>query len=165
MARQLVQRLARIFGIAISLAVAAPDALAEAVYKWTDAEGVTHFSALPPEGQPAEQLELDAGAEEIVQQPPAPAGGESQDTAHGEGTTTAGTEQLLDPETQARIEQERAKNCEKARANLEVLETRIHVRVEDEETGQVRYLTPPELEQTKTDTIEQIKAYCESSGT
>ena len=161
MARQLVQRLARIFGIAISLAVAAPDALAEAVYKWTDAEGVTHFSALPPEGQAAEQVTVEAPPPSEAQ-----AGEEAQDATAGDGRPKDPAEGLEgpSPEEIARQEEQRKRNCETAKRNLETLKTRVHVRVRDEETGEDRYLTPEEHAKWQKDSTLRIEEYCKPPG-
>lgn len=45
------------------LTLGAP-AMAETIYRWVDSEGVTHFSAQPPQGRQAETLRL------AVQPPP-----------------------------------------------------------------------------------------------
>jgi hypothetical protein len=161
MARQLAQRLARISGIAIALGVAAPGALAEAVYKWTDAEGVTHFSALPPEGQAAEQVTVEAPPPNAAQ-----ADEEARDAAAGDGRPqdpAAGLEGPS-PDEIARQEAQRKQNCETAKQNLETLKTRVHVRVRDEETGEDRYLTPEEHTQWQKDSSMRIEEYCKPPG-
>lgn len=161
MARQLVQRLARIVGIAIALGVAAPGALAEAVYKWTDAAGVTHFSALPPEGETAEQVMVEAPPQSEAQ-----ADEEAQDAAAGDGRPKDPAEGLEgpSPEEIARQEAQRKRNCETAKRNLETLKTRAHVRIRDEETGEDRYLTPEEHTQWQKDSSMRIDEYCKPPG-
>lgn len=161
MAQQLARRLARIVGIAIGLGMAAPGALAEAVYKWTDADGVTHFSALPPEGRAAEQVTVEAPPPNEAQ-----ADREDQDTEAGDGRPqdpAAGLEGPS-PEEIARQEEQRRRNCETAKRNLETLKTRVHVRVRDEETGEDRYLTPEEHAQWQKDSAMRIEEYCKPAG-
>lgn len=161
MARQLTQRLARVFGIAIALGVAAPGTLAEAVYRWTDAEGVTHFSALPPEGQAAEQVMVEVPPRSEMQ------GDEQTGDAAAEDDRPKDPTEGLEgpsPEEIARQETQRKHNCETAKQNLETLKTRAHVRVRDEETGEDRYLTPEEHTQWQKDSSMRIDEYCKPPG-
>lgn len=161
MTHRLAPRLAWGLGIALALSVAASGASAEAVYKWTDAEGVTHFSAQPPAGGQAERL--------TVEPPPpttaAPSTAAGPDTAD-DGRPKDPAEGLAGPSAEelAKQEEQRQRNCETAKRNRETLETRVHVRIRDEKTGEDRYLTPDEHTQWKKDSALRIDEYCKPPG-
>lgn len=144
-------------GWGLLFALAAAGAAADAVYKWTDAEGVTHFSAQPPADRPAQQIQVEAppptGAAEAKEQSgKATDDGRPKDPA--EGLAGPSAEEL------ARQEEQRQQNCETAKRNLETLKTRAHVRIRDEQTGEDRYLTPEEHQQWQKDSALRIDEYC-----
>lgn len=138
-------------------ALAASPAAAQAVYRWTDAEGVTHFSAQPPADQKAEQIKVQAPPPAT----PPETGGASESTAD-EDRPKDPTEGLAGPtpEELAEIERQRAQNCQTAKQNLETLKTRAHVRVRDEATGEDRYLSAEEHQQWQKDSALRIDEYC-----
>ncbi|MFZ5655166.1 MAG: DUF4124 domain-containing protein [Pseudomonadota bacterium] len=161
MTHPLAQRSAWAFGVAMTLWLAAPATAAEAVYKWTDAEGVTHFSAMPPAGREAELL--------TVEPPPPTAAqpaADGQQEAGDDGRPQDPAEGLAEPSAEelAKQEEQRKRNCETAKRNLETLETRVHVRIRDEKTGEDRYLTPEEHTQWKKDSALRIDEYCKPPG-
>ena len=141
-------------------ALAASGAAAEAVYKWTDAEGVTHFSAQPPADRQAEQIKVEAPP------PTAPPAGAKPDSTADDGRPKDPAEGLAGPSAEelAKQEEQRQKNCETAKRNMEALKTRAHVRIRDEKTGEDRYLTPDEHEQWQKDSALRIDEYCAPAG-
>ncbi len=144
-------------GWGLLFALAAAGATAEAVYKWTDAEGVTHFSAQPPADRQAQQIQVEAP-------PPTGAAGakEQPGKAADDGRPKDPAEGLAGPSAEelARQEEQRRQNCETAKRNLETLKTRAHVRIRDEKTGEDRYLTPEEHQQWQKDSALRIDEYC-----
>lgn len=139
--------------LALLFALAAATAVAESVYKWTDAEGVTHFSAQPPANRQAEQLKVAAPPPTAppVAKPPADAA-QAKDAAEKAAAPT--------PEEIAEIERKRAADCETAKRNLDTLKTRVHVRIRDDKTGEDRYLTAEEHAQQQKDASTHIDKYC-----
>lgn len=138
-------------------ALAASGAMAEEVYKWTDAEGVTHFSAQPPANRQAEQIQVMA--------PPPTAPAEAKPQADGAPPKDpAEKSDAPTPEEIAEIERKRAADCEAAKRNLDTLKTRVHVRIRDEKTGEDRYLTPEEHATQQKDAASHIDKYCASGG-
>ena len=124
-------------------------AVAGQVYKWVDAQGVTHFSAQPPQGQQATPINTPAPRQAPAE--PAPS-----------------VEELLDPE-QAAIdkkvkeqvaaqEAERKKYCEGARTNLAQLENNPRLRVEED--GKVRRVDEDERQQRIADLKKSIAENC-----
>lgn len=144
-------------GWGLLLALATADTTADAVYKWTDAEGLTHFSAQPPADRQAQQIQVEAppptGAAEAKRQP---------EKAADDGRPKDPADERAEPSAQelARQEEQRRHNCETARHNLETLKTRARVRIHDEQTGEDRYLTPEEHQQWQQDSALHIDEYC-----
>lgn len=126
-------------------------AMAGQVYKWVDAQGVTHFSAQPPQGQQATTINTSLPAPRQTPDEPAPS-----------------IEEPLDPE-QAAIdkkvkeqvaaqEAERKRYCEGARTNLAQLENNPRLRVEEQ--GEVRRIDENERQQRITDLKKAIAENC-----
>ncbi|TAL09470.1 MAG: DUF4124 domain-containing protein [Porticoccaceae bacterium] len=143
-------------GVALLLAFVTPLVGAETVYKWVDEHGVTQFSALPPADRSAEKLKVEAP--EIA----TGAAAEAQSAAGDHGRPKDITEGVANPSAAdlAREEAKRTENCATAKRNLESLNTRAHVRIKDEKTGEDRYLTPDEHTQWKKDSALRIDEYC-----
>ncbi|MAL99466.1 DUF4124 domain-containing protein [Hydrocarboniclastica marina] len=128
-----------------ALVLSATAANAE-VYKWTDAQGNTHYGDRQPEGIKSKSMNIRSGnpddpvrmAPERTAQP-APEG-ESNSSQNG-----------LDPE------QDR-KNCEVARENLQVLTNNSRVQIE--EAGTRRYLTPEEIEAKRAELEQLVQTRC-----
>ena len=142
--------------VALLLASVTPLVGAETVYKWVDEQGVTQFSALPPADQSAEKLKVEtpetgAGATAKTE---APAGDDGRPKDITEGVANPSAADL------AREETKRTENCATAKRNLESLNTRAHVRIKDEKTGEDRYLTPDEHTQWKKDSALRVDEYC-----
>ncbi|MNF38018.1 hypothetical protein D3C85_432890 [compost metagenome] len=126
-------------------------AMASQVYKWVDAQGVTHFGAQPPQGQQATTINT------AVPQPK---------TAEPLATPTF--ESIADPE-QAAIDEkvkqqvatqeaERKQYCQTVRTNLAQLENNPRVRVEVD--GEVRRLNEEERQQRIGEAKQAIAENC-----
>ena len=126
-------------------------AMASQVYKWVDAQGVTHFSAQPPQGQPATAISTSAPPPRQAPAEPAPS-----------------VDELLDPE-QAAIdkkvkqqiaakEAERKQYCENARTNLAQLENNPRLRIEEE--GEVRRIDENERQERIAELKKSIAENC-----
>ena len=118
------------------LVSASPALLAQQMYKWTDENGVVHFSETPPPEQQAEVTDIPPGAAPMGQQ--APASGEAEDLPAA-GTSAA---QQRRDEIAARAELARAEEeayraqCPSQRDIVEQLEPhrRVYYQNEDGET-------------------------------
>ncbi|TBU73376.1 DUF4124 domain-containing protein [Phytopseudomonas daroniae] len=135
-----------------SLALAlSTTALAGQVYRWVDAQGVTHFSEQPPQGQQATTVNTAT--------PPPPS---------TEPKPTPTFENIADPEQaaiDAKVKQEvaeqetqRRKYCESQRNNLAQLENNPRVRVED--AGEMRRLGEEERQQRIAESKKAIEENC-----
>lgn len=156
----------------LALAFGASTAEAAKFYKWTDADGVTHYSAdPPPEGK--------GKASEIrIKTPPAPdsassddaaAGGpdakaKGQDATKGKDKSKDGKDKKSDDQTPKATGKEPAQyadKCKQLRSDLQTLQDYNRVKQRDAATGEVRTMTDDEKSARLDDTQRQIKAYCE----
>jgi len=133
------------------LLVLSASAMASQVYKWVDAQGVTHFGAQPPQGQQATTINTAAPPPKIA-----------------EPATAPSFESIADPE-QAAIDEkvkreiatqeaERKKYCQSVRTNLAQLENNPRVRVEV--NGEVRRLNEEERQQRISEAKQAIGENC-----
>jgi Domain of unknown function (DUF4124) len=112
-----------IFFLGLSLSVATAFAAQSQVYKWTDAQGVVHYSDAPPPTTQAnvQQVRVSGGdrphAVEGDATPDAPA------AKPADPTPPDATAQAATPETS------HDKDCANARSNLELLQSKFQVSV------------------------------------
>lgn len=139
----------RLMTLAGSLLLAfAAQAMAGTIYRWVDANGVTHFSAQPPQGQQAQSLRL------AVQPPPAPA---SQPAA----TTGEREQQDIERKVKREIAEQQAERktyCTALRTQLAQLENNPRIRVE--QAGQVRRLGEEERQARIAETRKRLSEDC-----
>lgn len=142
-------RLIILYG-SLLLTLGAP-AMAETIYRWVDSQGVTHFSAQPPQGRPADTLRL------AVQPPPL------QPAASEQAADRAGEREQQEIERKvkrevAEQEAERQRYCTALRTQLAQLQNNPRVRVED--AGQLRRLGEEERQARIADTQKKLAADC-----
>lgn len=125
--------------------------MAGQIYKWVDAQGVTHFGAQPPAGQTVETMNT-------VVAPPKPAA-----PANTPAQTETGDEQRdIDRKVKEQVaaqEAERKRYCETLRTNLAQLEHNPRVRVE--ENGEVRRVSEEERQSRITEAKQKIGENCQ----
>ncbi|AHF65977.1 MULTISPECIES: DUF4124 domain-containing protein [Pseudomonas] len=134
-----------ILAAALSMAVSTTSQAAP-IYKWVDAQGVTHFDAQPPAGQQVEEIN--------VQKPP---------TAPAASTASEPDPQQQDIDAkvkkQVRAQEARmADNCEVLRTNLAQLQNNPRVREQTE--GGTKRLTDDERKARVAETQRTIAEYC-----
>jgi len=124
--------------------------MAAQVYKWVDAQGVTHFGAQPPQGQQVETVNtVTAPAKSTTM--PAPV---VEDEAEVD-------QQSIDRKVKRQVaeqEAERKRYCETMRTNLAQLQNNPRVRVE--EKGETRRITEEERQARITETRDKIAENC-----
>ncbi|MDH4567279.1 DUF4124 domain-containing protein [Pseudomonas sp. BN414] len=131
-----------IFAGSLLLALSS-SAMAGQVYKWVDAQGVTHFGAQPPEGQQATSVNTS------VPKPrpslPSLDSETSQPAAPLPESKPAGDQKAIDEKVKAEVatqEAERRKYCDTIRTNLAQLQNNPRLRAEV--NGEVQRLTEEE---------------------
>lgn len=114
-------------GLTSGVAIAAKD-----YYKWTDEEGVTHYSARKPHNRVSESISIRTGERTATPASSRSGNAEQARETASENTQTAENQGLVDPE-----------RCEAARDNLKVLRDNAKVRMQDE-NGEIHYLSEAE---------------------
>jgi hypothetical protein len=125
-----------------------PWCLAGQIYKWVDAQGVTHFDAQPPQGQEATTVFTPSPA------PSKPASPKRSDVI--------GDQQAIDKSVKAQVAEQQAQLkafCEQVRTNLAQLQNNPRIR-EDVE-GEMRRLTEQQRQERITETQKQIGDNCQ----
>ncbi|CAM5453227.1 DUF4124 domain-containing protein [Stutzerimonas degradans] len=125
--------------------------MAAQVYKWVDAQGITHFSAQPPQGQTAQTLNT-------VTPPPKPVAAESDASENSESLVD---QEKIDRKVKQQVaeqEAERKRYCETLQTNLAQLQNNPRVRVE--ENGEVRRLKEEERQSRIAETKQKIEENC-----
>ncbi|MCF7534746.1 DUF4124 domain-containing protein [Pseudomonas petrae] len=132
-----------ILAATLTLAVAPAVGQAAQIYKWVDAQGVTHFDAQPPAGQTAQ--EIDTG--KPVAAPPAPPP-QNQDGVREQEAVDAKVRKQV-----AVQEAKRKEACDEQRTNLAQLQN--NPRVRQEVNGEFRRFT----EEERQARIAEVKKY------
>ncbi|TWI50895.1 uncharacterized protein DUF4124 [Pseudomonas duriflava] len=123
------------------------------VYKWVDAQGVTHFSAQPPTTGEADALTLK----------PAPGISGSSGSSSGADAVNNPQQQIIDQKIKQEIKQtekQREDYCKSARTNLAQLRNNPRVMVEAGR-GEMRRLTEEERQQRISETEFAIHKNCD----
>ena len=124
-------------------------AMAAQVYKWVDAQGVTHFGAQPPEGQQATSVNTTIA--------PAPAAIPAKLPQVGIDEEQQAIDEKVKKEVAAK-EAERKKYCETVRTNLAQLEN--NPRLREEVNGEVRRVDEDERQKRIAETKKAIAENC-----
>ncbi|MGV8890661.1 MAG: DUF4124 domain-containing protein [Pseudomonas sp.] len=125
-----------------------PLCMAGQIYKWVDAQGITHFDALPPQGREAT----------TVVTPSPPAGNQAPPPRSG----AIGDQQAIDKKVKKQVTEQQAQLkvfCEQARTNLAQLQNNPRIR-EDVE-GEMRRLTDQQRQERITEAQKQIAGNCQ----
>ena len=129
-------------------------AMASQVYKWVDAQGVTHFSAQPPQGQEATSVNTAAP-------PPKPAVAEEKKAAPTFDSIADPEQAAIDEKVKQEVAAEEAKRkqyCEDVRTNLAQLQNNPRLRMEID--GEVRRLNEDERQSRISEAQKSISTNC-----
>ena len=139
----------RTFFLAIGLLLGmGPLCMAGQIYKWVDAQGVTHFGAQPPQGQEATS----------VVTPSVPAG----KLPTLPRSDAIGDQQAIDKTVKKQVAEQQAQLkvfCEQARTNLAQLQN--NPRIREEIDGEMRRLTDETRQERITEAQKQIEQNCQ----
>lgn len=129
-------------------------AMASQVYKWVDAQGVTHFGAQPPQGQQATSVNT-------ATPKPKPAPAEAPKAVPTFKSIADPEQAAIDEKVKQEVaakEVERKKYCEDVRTNLSQLENNPRVRTEVE--GEMRRLSEEERQKRIAEAQKAIAENC-----
>jgi hypothetical protein len=146
--------------IGLSLACIASFASAQQIYKWKDANGVTHFSQTPPSsGTHFTKMHL-AGAPDVSSNPPpAAAGAENTEP----GSTSAPQQTAPAGSTQPDTASNRAELCKQLTSNISLLQSKQPV-VASGGNGKQEVMSDNAREAQLATARAQQAQYCSSSG-
>ena len=130
--------------------ISVPAYAAKNYYKWTDANGVTHYSARKPTDANAEVISVSTGL------PRDDNGQPVQVEDEGQGTAAEGQTQTAQA---AAVDNKDPERCEAAKNNLKIINENARIR-ERAEDGSTRYLTPEEIEERKQRAEKIIEESC-----
>ncbi|WP_341961988.1 DUF4124 domain-containing protein [Pseudomonas sp. RC10] len=136
-----------ILAATLTLAAGSTASQAAQIYKWVDAQGVTHFDAQPPVGQSAQELETQKA---VTPPPPPPVRTESSQE-----------QQTVDAKVKKQIAAQEAKRkeyCETQRTNLAQLQN--NPRVREEVNGEFRRFTEEERQARIAEVKKSIDDTC-----
>jgi opacity protein-like surface antigen len=130
--------------------------MAAQVYKWVDAQGVTHFGAQPPQGQQATSINVSVPQPKQAQATPqtTPAAAATESNVDADQAT-------IDKKVKAEVaanEAERKQYCQDARVNLSQLENNPRLRIEVD--GVVTRIDEDERQKRISDLRKSISENC-----
>ena len=125
-----------------------PLCMAAQIYKWVDAQGVTHFDAQPPQGQEATSVVTPSSS---ASQP-----------ATLPGSKAIGNQQDIDNTVKKQVAEQQAQLkafCVQARTNLAQLQN--NPRLREDVDGEMRRLSDQQRQERISETQKQIAENCQ----
>ncbi|MEG2392734.1 MAG: DUF4124 domain-containing protein [Pseudomonas sp.] len=125
-----------------------PWCTAAQIYKWVDAQGVTHFDAQPPPGQPSTTVHMPSSA------PAKPAA--------MPGSGVLGDQKAIDDKVKKQVDDQQAQLkafCEQARTNLAQLQN--NPRLREDVGGELRRLDDAQRQERIVEAQKQIRENCQ----
>lgn len=139
----------------------ATSAQAAQFYKWTDEQGVTHYSADPPPKSVGNASEVKVKTRLPADSEAATSNLEKQRADSKKADKAAPKKDDAAPAAATKPSQERyAEKCKNLQSDLKTMEEHARISVTDDK-GEVRSLTEEEKQQRVDDTKRQVKAFCE----
>lgn len=132
-----------------------PSAVSKDFYRWTDANGTTHYTLHPPKGKESEKVHTMGGKSKSFNSKP---------SATAAAKPEEPTEQAVDsepeetpPDTPQQIAQKK-ENCERAKNNIKALQEKARVRIKDGDN--YRFLGEDEVKKQIIKSKEAVKKFC-----
>lgn len=139
----------RTFFLTASLLIGiSPVCMAAQIYKWVDAQGVTHFDAQPPQGQEATTVVTPSPSPDKPATPPR--------------NNAIGDQKAIDKSVKKQVAEQQARLkefCEQARTNLAQLQN--NPRIREDVDGEMRRLTDEQRQERISESQRQIAENCQ----
>ena len=149
---------ARLLLLVLLLAASLPALASTQVYSWTDANGVKHFTdSPPPPSVNAQKLKVRGSVTTEDQTPETPAE-PAGDAAKPTGPTPAAVQPIA--RSLSDSPENRAKQCQTAKKNLEILQGDYPVNGLTGNDGKAQLLDDAARKQAVARTQEQVTFYC-----
>jgi len=135
--------------------LASTDAISKDFYRWTDENGTTHYSSLPPTDKPSEKVHTsnikgNPTAAQSQEPSEAPAAAPVKEKDNFDESASA-------PET-TEAKAQRKENCKRAKFNLKTLKEKPRIRVK--EGDDYRYIDQKERKAKIKASEKAVKQYC-----
>jgi hypothetical protein len=137
------RRIALAASALLALTAAAPTLAQNTIYQWVDANGVTHFSGQPPEGQAYEERVVTASSSRTVTE---------EERQANRGPSSAGQAAAGDSDA-----------CTRARANLALLEGDQVLTMDRDGDGVSETITLEERQTQLALAQTQVTAFCQTA--
>ncbi|MDH1008232.1 DUF4124 domain-containing protein [Pseudomonas nicosulfuronedens] len=135
----------------------APTVMAAQVYKWVDAQGITHFGAQPPEGAEAAKVNTNTAPPKPGSNFPPPAAIKSTLPPSEDEKQKAADEKVR--QEVAQQDAERLKQCDKLRTDVAQLKNNPRIRVDDG-NGDLRRISEEERQERIATSEKSIRENC-----
>ena len=130
--------------LAMAMATAPAAASATAVFKWIDADGVTHFGDRQPTGIQAEQISVRSGPSSFVNNNSSARQRVNELELEQQQTAREASRAV---DAAATRQAQRKTHCDTAQQNLGIISNNARIRITED--GEQRFLTPDEVSQQK----------------
>lgn len=147
-------------GAFFGLLLAAPIADAAQFYKWTDEQGVTHYSADPPPKSAGNASEVKVRTKLPSGSAAAAENLQKQRDEEKKSAEKAAKKDGKADKAAAKTPERHAEKCKQLQTSRQTLEDYARVK-ETDANGEVRVLSPEEKEERVDEVQRQIKAFCE----
>lgn len=128
-------------------------------YRWRDADGKLVVSDRPPSDQSLSYEVVNTGSPMVRRVPP------GQGAVPPEITPRPGNDfDPVDAQAESDGVQKNPESCARARANLDTLESAARIRLRDEESGELRFISDEERETQRQKALDIIRVHCEGGS-
>ena len=150
-----------LFAVLLANGLAGPAAAQSAYYRWTDESGNLVLSDRPPQSADQDYETVAVQAPTLRRRPATAAPPSPPVYDPGDASPPQPAVSRTEEDTAALPVERDPAVCKQARTNLEVLETKPRIRVYGDD-GELRYLSPEQIEEQKAATQRAIDLHCEA---
>lgn len=134
---------------------AAVSAATETYYRWLDGQGKLVVSDRPPQDSSIE-YEVVSQRTSLIRRV-----GSGEGAVPAEVTPRPGNEfEQVDEAAEESGVEKNPENCARARANIETLDSAARIRIRDEDTGEIRFISDDEREDQRQKALAAIEVNC-----
>lgn len=134
--------------------MASSDALSKDFYRWTDENGTTHYSSLPPTDKASEKVHTS----NIKGNPPAAKPEEAKETVPAVVKERENFDESVSAPETAEVKAQRRENCKRAKFNLKTLKEKPRIRIK--EGDEYRYIDQKERKAKIKESEKAVKKFC-----
>ena len=137
---------------------------AEKVYKWQDENGSWHYSEKPPMEGDTQVIKMKSHYAGAQGEESSPDIKKTENSDQNDGASLSGKQGAVTTKSApkpAYTDEQKKTNCDLARSRLEGLDTHPRVLINDDKTGEQRYLSPEEHAEWMERSKKEIQEFCD----